>query len=52
MLTIFLTICIFSVIFCLGAGTLLWATDVQARQQRRLKKRLSGLRDLGVSTSR
>ncbi len=49
MLTIFLTICTFSVIFCLGAGTLLWATDVQARQQRHLKKRLSGLRDLGVS---
>ena len=48
MLTIFLTICTFSVIFCLGAGTLLWATDNQARHQRRLKKRLSGLRDLGV----
>ena len=48
MLTIFLTICTFSVIFCLGAGTLLWATDDQARHQRRLKKRLSGLRDLGV----
>ena len=49
MLTIFLAICIFSVIFCLGAGTLLWATDAQTRQQRHLKKRLSGLRDLGVS---
>ncbi len=49
MSTIFLTICIFSLIFCLGAGTLLLATDDQARHQRRLKKRLSGLRDLGVS---
>lgn len=49
MLTIFLAICIFSLIFCLAAGTLLWATDAQARHQRCLKKRLGGLRDLGVS---
>ena len=37
--------------FAWRAGTLLLATDVQARQQRRLKKRLSGLRDLGSQST-
>lgn len=48
-MNIFLAICIFSLIFCLAAGSLLSAADVQARHHRRLKKRLSGLRNLGVS---
>jgi tight adherence protein B len=50
MLNIILTICIFSVIFFLAAGTLLSLTDVQARQQRQLKKRLSALKNIKVST--
>lgn len=49
MSTIFLAIFIFSFIFCLTAGTLLSVTDVQARQQRRLKKRLSNLKNLEFS---
>ena len=48
MLTIFLAICIFFGIFCLASGTLLLATDVQAQQRRRLRKRLQHLKGLGV----
>jgi tight adherence protein B len=51
MLTIFLAICIFTGVFCLAAGTLLLATDVQVRQRQRLKKRLHHLKGLEVASA-
>jgi tight adherence protein B len=47
MTTIFLGILIFSTVFCLAAGALLLATDVQGRQRRHLNQRLTSLKGLG-----
>jgi tight adherence protein B len=51
MTTIFLAILIFSTVFCLAAGALLLATDVQGRQRRHLRQRLASLKSLTMVDS-
>jgi tight adherence protein B len=49
--TVVLAVCIFGSVFCLTAEAMLWATDEQGRHRRRLKKRLSHLKELGISNN-